>query len=72
MKNWLSYEIGHKYEETVALYKNASDGEPVFSTTVSGDHRVSVRRLLIAAAVVAGIALIAAVSAKLDRPKTKE
>ena len=71
MKEWLSYEIGHKYEKTFALYKNGSDDKPVFSSTVSGDRRVSIRRLLIAAAVTAGIALRAAVSAELDRPKAK-
>ena len=72
MKEWLSCEIGHKYQKTVALYKTEGDDQPLFSTTVSGDYRISVRRLLIASAVAAGLALIVAVSAKLDRPTEKK
>lgn len=69
MKEWLSCEIGHKYEKTVALYKNGSDDKPLFSTTVSGDYRIPFRRLLIGAAIAVGVALIAVVSAELDAGK---
>ena len=72
MKEWLSCEIGHKYEKTVSLYKTEGDDQPLFSTTVSGDYRIPVRRLLFAAVVAAGIALIAVVSAELDRPTAKK
>ena len=72
MKNLLSYEIGRKYEKTVTLYQNKGDEKPLLATTVSGDYRISVRRLLFAAAIAAGIALFAVVSAELDRPKEKK
>ena len=72
MKNPLSYEIGCKYEKTYALYRSKEDKTPVVSATFSGDNRISVRRILIAAAVAAGALLFAAVAAELDRPTPKK
>ena len=72
MQNPLFYEIGCKYQKTYALYRNKGDQTPIASASFSGDHRISIRRLLITAAVTAGIALLAAVSAELDRPTAKK
>ena len=72
MQNPFSYEIGCKYQKSYALYRNKDDETPIASASFSGDNRISIRRLLVAAAVAAGIALIAAVSAELDRPRAKK
>ena len=72
MQNPFSYEIGCKYHKSFALYRNKGDETPVASASFSGDNRISIRRLLVAAAVAAGIALIAVVSAELDRPTAKK
>ncbi|MBP5610639.1 MAG: hypothetical protein J6X72_04805 [Clostridia bacterium] len=72
MKNPLSYEIGCKYEKTYALYQSGEDKTPVASATFSVDNRISIRRILIAAAVAAGALLFDAVAAELDSPTAKK
>ena len=72
MQNPLSFELGRKYVKSYALYRKSGDETPIWSASFSGDDRIPVRRLLIAAAVAAGVALFAAVAAELDRFDAKK
>ena len=72
MKDWLACEIGHKYEKTVSLYRKKGDEKPLLSTTVSGDYRISVRKLLVGCAVVAASACCLFLGAALDRREAKK
>ena len=71
-KSLLSYEIGRKYEKTVALFKSKDDGKPLFSTTVSGDYRISVRKLLVGCAVAAALTAFLCLAAELDKKEGKD
>jgi len=68
MKDLLSCELGTKYEKTFSLYRKKGDEKPLFSTTFSGDYRITLRRLLVAATVAAALALL--VPAKAGAGKT--
>ena len=72
MRDLLGYEIGQKYEKTVSLYRKKGDEEPLLSTTVSGDYRISVRKLLVGCAVVAASACCLFLGAALDRREAKK
>lgn len=66
MKDWLACEIGQKYEKTVSLYRKKGDEKPLYSSTVSGDYRISVRKLLVGCAVAAALTAFLCLAAKLD------
>ena len=67
MKDWLACEIGHKYEKTVSLYRKKGDEKPLYSSTVSGDYRISLRSLLFGCAVAAALTAVLCLAAKYDR-----
>ena len=66
MRDLLGYEIGQKYEKTVSLYRKKGDDKPLLSTTVSGDYRITVRKLLVGCAVAAALTAFLCLAAKLD------
>ena len=72
MKDWLACEIGHKYEKTVSLYRKKGDEKPLYSSTVSGDYRITLRRLLVGCAVVAASACCLFLGAALDHREAKK
>jgi hypothetical protein len=72
MKDWLACEIGHKYEKTVSLYRKKGDEKPLLSTTVSGDYRISVRKLLVGCAVAAALTAFLCLAAELDKKEGKD
>lgn len=72
MRDLLAYEIGRKYENTFSLYRKKGDEKPLLSTTVSGDYRFPLRRLLVGCAVVAASACCLFLGAALDRREAKK
>ena len=72
MRDLLAYEIGRKYEKTFSLYRKKGDEKPLLSTTVSGDYRITLRRLLVGCAVVAAPACCLFLGAALDRREAKK
>ena len=72
MRDLLAYEIGHKYEKTVSLYRKKGDEKPLLSTTVSGDYRISVRKLLVGCAVAAALTAFLCLAAELDKKEGKD
>ena len=72
MRDLLAYEIGRKYENTFSLYRKKGDEKPLLSTTVSGDYRFPLRRLLVGCAVVAASACCFFLGAALDRREAKK
>ena len=72
MKDWLACEIGHKYEKTVSLYRKKGDEKPLYSSTVSGDYRISLRSLLFGCAVAAALTAVLCLAAELDGKDAKD
>ena len=72
MKDWLACEIGHKYEKTVSLYRKKGDEKPLYSSTVSGDYRISLRSLLCGCALAAALTAVLCLAAELDKNDGKD
>ena len=72
MKDWLAWEIGHKYEKTVSLYRKKGDEKPLYSSTVSGDYRISLRSLLFGCALAAALTAVLCLAAELDGKDAKD
>ena len=72
MKDWLACEIGHKFEKTVSLYRKRGDEKPLYSSTVSGDYRISLRSLLFGCAVAAALTAVLCLAAELDKKEGKD
>ena len=72
MKDWLSCEIGHKYEKTLSFYKKKGDATPLFETNVSGDYRITLRQLLVGCAVAAVATVCLVLGAEFDRRDVKK
>ena len=72
MKDWLACEIGHKFEKTVSLYRKRGDEKPLYSSTVSGDYRISLRSLLFGCAVAAALTAVLCLAAELDGKDAKD
>ena len=72
MKDWLACEIGQKYEKTVSLYRKKGDGKPLLSSTVSGDYRISLRKLLVGCAVAVAVTAVLCLAAEFDGKDAKD
>ena len=66
VKNWLSSEFGIKIANEYKLFRTHDAAEPAFSTSLSVNERIPVKRILAALAVVSGVVLFCAIADAID------